>query len=382
MTIPVNIAVLVLVAAGTWWLGGVDRTSGGESKRDHHLTRALRCLAVVFFAALFLLAIELNLGYFAIPLLMIAPISIALILRSSLAEIGAHGFLRGIDPMLHDHREFDPKKAQRHRDAIAYLIHHGRRDQAIRMCEELKQSGELDEATLKDTLEFLGVNQDRRKAVDPLAEAARLRTQRRFVDAESLLNSLLRKNPADHGAAIMLMRLYALDLRQPERAGRVLAEFEKQPHVSPDHVQYARRSIPGWAAGRPDGVLAVPDSPGAAPAPGIPGDSAAPGAGLSPNPPRPQAVPRFNPELVDKLLAHGSLGTAVEMLEKQIKAQPQEFALRLKLAEVYAVHCKDLPRAEKIVAQLEQAASLPPEYSTMLRAKLEAWRALDATKPR
>ena len=35
-------AVLAAVAGGTWWLTGIDKTPGGESKRNHHLTRALR----------------------------------------------------------------------------------------------------------------------------------------------------------------------------------------------------------------------------------------------------------------------------------------------------------------------------------------------------
>ena len=157
-----------------------------------------------------------------------------------------HGFLGLVDPALYDHRELDPKKARRYQDAIAHLIHNGRRDDAIKLCEELKQSGEVDLGTLESTLEFLGVKQERAPA-KPLAEAARLRAQGDFAGAEHLLKSLLLKNPADDGAAMLLMRLYAQDLREPGRAHEVLRALQKQPHVPASHVEFARRSIDEWS---------------------------------------------------------------------------------------------------------------------------------------
>ena len=335
-----KLGILLLLGAGTWWLTGVDNTVGGESKRDHHLTRAVRCVAVVFLSAIFIGALGQS-GFAVIPVLIIVPLSIALVLRSSLAEVFTHGFLGLVDPALHDHRDLDPHQARRYQDAIAHLIHNGHRDEAIKLCEELKQSGEVDAVTLENTLEFLGVEPQRAPA-KPLARAGRLRAQGDFAGAEKLLKSLLLKNPADDGAAMMLMRLYAQDLRLPGRAQEVLRALQKQPHVPASHLEFARRSIAEWS--RPQ-----PVAPKAA------------------HPPQPLSV--------DDLLAQGSLGTAVELLEAQIKARPDDFALQLKLAEVHAVHCKNVMRAEKLIGRLERASNASPQQIELARAKLEEWRA-------
>ncbi len=336
-----NLGIVLLVGAGTWWLTGMDKTVGGESKRNHHLTRALRCVAVVVLSALFLGTLGQS-GYGAIPILIIAPLGIALVLRSSLAELCTHGFLGLVDPALHDHRELDPHQARRYQDAIAHLIHNGHRDEAIKLCEELKHSGEVELATLEHTLEFLGVKQADHTPAKPLAEAARLRAQGDFAGAEKLLQSLLVKNPADDGAALLLMRIYAQDLRQPGQAHEVLRALQKEPHVPASHVEYARRSIDEWSRPQP----AAPKT-------------------ASPPPPR----------SVDDLLAQGSLGTAVEILEAQLKARPDVFELQLKLAEVHAVHCKNVLRAEKIIARLERSSKFSPEQIVLARTRLTEWRA-------
>jgi hypothetical protein len=334
-----NIGIVVVCALGVWWLTGLDKSFSGESKRDRHFTRALRCGAVVFLVAVFLWLVEGDLGYGGIPLLLIIPVSIALLLRSSVSELFAGGFLRLVDPALHDGREFDLKRAQRHRDNIAWLIHHGQRDQAIKLCEELKMSGELDETTLASTLEFLGVKQERAKISNPLNEAAQLRAQGKFFESEQSLKALLAKKPADTGAALMLMRLYEQDLRQPDKANEVFCALEKQPRVSADHLQFARRSLVEWSQpkSKPPAEEAAPESP-------------------------------------EEMLAKSFFGSAIELLEQKIKAQPGDFDLRLKLAEVHAVHCDNLPRAEKIVRQIETEKIFSAAQIASAEMKLKEWR--------
>jgi thioredoxin-like negative regulator of GroEL len=339
--IVLNTVVLALVATGAWWLTGIDKTAGGESKRSRHFTRALRCVAVLFLAAVFIWFVEQpGMGFAGIPFLIIIPVSIALLLRSSVSELFTHGFLRFLDPALHDDRPLDPGKSRRYQDAIARLIQNGQRDEAIKLCEELKLSGEVDLVTLENTLEFLGVKQDRAQMPKPLAQAARLRAEGKFAEAEQRLKSLLAQNPADAGAAMMLMRLFTQDLRQPGKAHEILRQLEKQPHVSASHVEFARRSIDEWSRPMPEKT-----------------EVAAP------------------PESVEELLAQGFLGTAIERLEEQIKAQPQDFALRLKLAEIHAVRCKDFQRAEKIIRQMETSSNFSPPQTESARAKLKEWRA-------
>lgn len=339
MLILLNIGILVVVGLTVWWLTGFDKDFGGESKRDLYFSRALRCGAVVFLFAVFLWFAEGDLGYGGVPLLLIIPVSIALVLRSSVSELFTHGFLRLIDPSLYDKRELDLKRNERHLDTIAHLIHTGRRDDAIRLCEQLKQSGELDAATLEMTLEFLGVKQEHATARRPLNEAAQLRLQGKFSGAETLLKSLLAENPADASAALMLMRIYAQDLRQPDRAVAVLQTLEKQPRVSADYLEFARRSIVEWSHPKP--------KPAAEPAP---------------------------PESLDEMLAKGFFGSAVERLEQKIKAQPGDFELRLKLAEVHARHCDNFLRAEKIIRRIETGKNFSPAQVASAQAKLNEWR--------
>jgi tetratricopeptide (TPR) repeat protein len=345
LRIIANIAILALVAGGTWWLTGLEKTAGGDSMRDHPFNRALRCVAVVFLSAIFIWLLEApRLGYGDIPILILIPLGIALVLRSALAEIPTLGILGLVDPALGDHRELDTGKTRRYQDTIAHLIHNGRRDEAIRLCEELKRTGEVDAAILENTLEFLGVKQQRGQAVNPLLAAGYLRKQGDFVAAEQLLQALLQKNPADEGAGIMLMRLYAEDLHQPERAQAVLQALENQRGVSASHLEFARRSIDEWSRAKPAATVPPP----------IPAHA------------RP----------IEDLLAEGSLGTAVELLEEQARAKPGDFALQLRLAEVYAVHCKNFQRAQKIIRKLELTPNLDPQQVAQARAKLDEWRML------
>jgi thioredoxin-like negative regulator of GroEL len=336
-----NIGILLLIAVLAWWLTGFDKSVTGESKRGRHFERALRCVVVVVVSAVLLWVLENpGLGLAAAPFLMIIPLSIALIMRSSVSEVFAHGFLGFLDPALHDRRPLDPGKSRRFQDAIARLIQNGQRDEAIKLCEELKLSGEVDLVTLENTLEFLGVPQANSKRENPLTQAAQMRAEGKFAEAEQRLKSLLAQNPADAGAAMMLMRLFAQDLRQPGKAHEVLRQLEKQPHVAASHVEFARRSIDEWSRPKPEKT-----------------EAAAP------------------PESVEELLAQGFLGTAIERLEEQIKAQPQDFALRLQLAEIHAMRCKDFQRSEKMIRQMETSSNFSPQQTESARAKLKDWRA-------
>ena len=342
--ILINLAILLLVAVGAWWLTGFDKTAGGESKRTHYVFRTIRCAAIVWLAGVFLWFIEDRSGGMGgAVLLMIIPPSLALLLRSSISELFTHGFLRLVDPTLHDDRPLDPGKSRRYMDTIAHLIQNGRRDEAIRLCEELKQSGEVELVTLETTLEFLGVKQERAPVPKPLAEASRLRSQGKFAEAEQLLRSLLARNPENLDAAMMLMRVLAQDLRQSGRASEILRQIEKQPHVSASHIEFARRSIDEWS--RP-------------PAPAAKREASAP--------------PRE--ESVDELLAGGSFGTAIEILEGQARSQPGDFDLRLKLAEAHGCYCGNIPRAEKIVREIEMDGRFSPEQVQLAKTRLQDWR--------
>jgi thioredoxin-like negative regulator of GroEL len=332
-----TLIILAATAVATWFLTGLDKTTGGESKQDHHLTRAIRSVLVVFLVWVLICGAHGQLGSAGGSFIIFASIGIGLILRSSLSELFTHGFLGFLDPSLHDHREIDLNRAQRFQDTIARLIHTGKHDEAIRLCETLKHSGEIPLATLEHTLEYLGVKQNR-SLPKPLHEASQLRQAGDFTGAEQRLKAMLARNPCDEGAAIMLMRLYAEDLHQPELAHKVLLALEKQPHFPASHLEFARRSIEGWNRTKVS-----------------------------------SAAVASQPATFDELIEQGSLGTAVELLEQQIKEKPGDFNLQLKLAEVYATRCKYTAKAEKIIRQIELSPAYNAAQIAQAREKLREW---------
>jgi|SRR5665213_1170511 len=335
MIILWHIGALVLIALVAWWFSGYDSKLTGENRREDLIRRIFRCGLTLFLVEVL---------FWLPPSVLLIPIFLGMLWAGCLAEFFSRGFRWLIDP--EDKRQLDPKQNVRQLDLIAALIRSGRKTEAIQLCESLKVSGEVDIVTLETTLEFLGVKQERAKIPTPLAEAARLRALGKFTEAEQRLKSLLAKNPADADAAMMLMRLYAQDLRQPGKAHEILRALEKQPHVAASHVEFARRSIDEWSRAKPEKIeIAV------------------------------------LPESVGELLAQGFFGTAIERLEEQIETQPQDFDLWLKLAEVHAVRCKNFQRAEKIVQQMETGSSFSLQQIESARATLKAWRAAAAVRP-
>lgn len=338
--ILLNIGLLSVLLAGSWWLTGFDTTASGESRRPHFVSRLLRCAAIVWLAGVFLWYIELkDGGQGGVALLLIIPPSLALLLRSSLAEVMARGVLRLVDPALCDTRPFDPGKSQRCMDAVAHLVRSGCRDEAVNLCREFEQSGDVDSITVERTLEFLGVKQEKPAASSPLTQASRFRSQEKYYEAEQLLKALLVKNPAHIDAAMLLMRLYAENLRQPERAREVLCRLEQQPHIPASHVDFARHSIDEWAVPKPAVRVAALVS-----------------------------------ESVEALVASGRFGSAVEMLEQKIGERPGDFEAWLQLAEIHGRHCHNMPRALKILRQIELSPDFSRAQFLLAEARFKTWR--------
>jgi len=335
-----NLIVLAFAACVSWWLSGYDPKVTGENTGKDSVRRGIRCgLSLLLVEAAFWNLWQYwrytdracGVAYLATSL------PLAFLWAGCLSEVAARGFRWLIDP--EDDREFDPKKGVRELDVIGDLIRKGRKEEAIKLCLMLKRTEGANVPVLEMMLEHLGVPQPRVKKSKPLLEADRLRTEGRFLEAESVLNSLMAKNPRNLEAAMMLMRLYAQNLRNSEKAAAVLQRLERQPHIAPAYLEYARRSIDEWCHPRPE-----------------------------------PAVAEVQPESIDGLLAGGYVGTAIEILEQKIAEQPQEFDLRLKLAEIYAAHCGNVHQAEKIVRQLEAAGGFSPEQIQNAKAKLGEWR--------
>ena len=329
-----RLVVLALAGLAFWWLSGYDSKVTGGNKRQDLIRRAVRC-------GITLLLVGMLLGLprvlTVMPMLLVIGGMLALIWAGCMAELFARWFHHLVDPA--DEREFDPNKGLRDLDMIASLIKNGRREEAVQLSQILKESGEVSVLALETMLEHLGIKQESVQKPRPLTEAYHLRMQGRFQEAEAILKPLLAEDPRNVDAAMMLMRIYAQDLRHPHQAKEILQLLEKQPHVSPAHVEFARRSIGEWSQGKP----------------------------------KPETVVA-PPESIDELLTQGYLGTVIEILEQKIEEQPRDFDLRLKLVEVYSQHCGDVDRAGKIVREIEISPGFTPEQAQNARTKLEEWR--------
>ncbi|HXR48380.1 MAG TPA: tetratricopeptide repeat protein [Candidatus Limnocylindrales bacterium] len=335
-----NIVVLALAAWASWWLSGYDAKLTGENERRDFIRRAIRVGTTLVLVELAFLSLWRFWRYgdqaSGMAYLIIA-LPLALLWVGCLGELCAHTFHRLIDP--EDHREFDPLKSRRDLDMLARLVRNGRKEEAIQLCQMLKESGDVSVATLDTMLEHLGVKPDNVLKPKPLTEAYQLRSQGKLSEAEAKLNSLLMENPANVDAALMLMRLYAQDLHRSDKASEVLRSLELQPNIAHAHIEFARRSIYEWS-----------------------------------HPTAKEAVGEAQPESLDELLANGYFGTAIEILEQKVKEQPQDFDLWLKLAETQARHCGNIHQAEKIIQRLEANPAFSPEQIQLAGTRLKEWR--------
>jgi hypothetical protein len=268
-------------------------------------------------------------GLGSLRLIMIAAAGIGWVLRNAISELSSRFFMLLLDPGLNDARRVDSKKTHRYRDAIAYLIHHGHRDEAIKLCEELKQSGEVDLITLENTLEYLGVKQ-------PSLTSGRGGTGVPPVESGVPPDSVVARQTVQH------------------------------PRLETGHALRPRGTdlpplLPSVASGvSPDSTRTEINQSVEA------GEREA----------KPPAEEPFDLATVAALLAQGSLGLAVEKLEHQAVVQPDDFDVQLKLAEVYAVRLDNIIRAERIVRRLEHSAKFQPEQIGLAQSKLKEWWAL------
>lgn len=326
------------VAIIGWWVSGFDPRLKNESRMRDFISRAIRCgstlvLLVILFAPPGAVT--------SVPEIMAIIATLALLWSRCLTEICVRALHHLIDA--EDKRAFDPNKNMRDLDMIAHLIKTGRKRKAIQMCERLKDSGDSSVFALETLLEHLGVRQNSLPKLKPLTEAYLLRSQGHFKGAKKVLNSMLAKNPSDMDAALMLMQVYAEDLREPGKAAKVLRNLKQQPGIPPEQIEQAEHSLHEWEHPKLK-LTAV-------------------------------TLPKSFHE-VDELLGNGRFGTAIKTLEEKTNIHPENFGLWIKLAEVHAVYCGNLNRADTIVRQIENNPGFGAEQIQAARTKLQEWRNL------
>ncbi|HUB87504.1 MAG TPA: hypothetical protein VMB22_06395 [Verrucomicrobiae bacterium] len=336
MSIFTDIVLFALGVAAMWWLSGHDARFTGENRKTEIISRVIRCVVTLMLAGIF---IFLPASPAVAPALLLLALSFYLLWRGCITELFARGFRHLVDP--EDDREFDPDKRSRDLDAVARLIQEGRKEEAIQLCQQLKESGDASVLAMDTMLEHLGVPQSSAQKRGPVAEASQLRKEGRFQEAELILNSLLLENPANVDAALMLMRLYAQDMKLGGKAAEALRELEKQPHIARAYIEFARRSIDEWQ-----------------------------------NPRKETAVVEPLPESIEELLEQGYFGTVIEILEQQARERPGDFDLQMKLAEVQCCRCHNFQLAEKMIRRMETDEHFTPAQVKSAKAKLAEWRQL------
>jgi len=90
--------------------------------------------------------------------------------------------------------------------------------------------------------------------------------------------------------------------------------------------------------------------------------------------PKRENLPANWREPVDRLLAEHRFGSAVELLQQQAEAQPANFELWLRLAEIQGRHCRNLATAEKIIRRMEGSGRFPPEQIQEAKTQWQQWR--------
>lgn len=331
----IAVVIWLVVSAVAWWLSGFDPGVTGENRMSDFIRRFLRCaITAVFVAILFGLA---PLRYGSIPVLMVVPILLGFIWCGCLAECWSRSF-GGLLFSEGDSAQFDPKKRMREMECVAVLLRAGKKDEALRLSKKLMKSGNADVMALETLFAHAGIPWKLPARFDPLIEASRSRDRGDFAAAEAFLNSVPVREPAGVHARLILVRLYAHDLKQPDKAQAVLHQLEKQPHVPAWQIEYARHAI------------------------------------LNGGPATPPPLPVVLPESIDELLAQCYSGTAIEILGQQIAEKPGDFELRLKLLEAHAVYLGNPGSARKLLSRMENDKLFTPAQIEMARTSLERWR--------
>ena len=334
MFILYAIVLVLLALAAAWWLSGYDPALTSDNKTTGYIRRILRCLVTVILVGLFF-GLRPT-GYWFVAVILVIPLSIAVLWQSCLSEWWSNGFIRLIESNAEG--EFDPDKGVRELERVASLLRTGHREEALRLAHKLMRSGDANVLALEALLAHAGIDLKPPQPNNPLTQARHLRSQGNFVEAEKILDSHVKQNSSDIEAALHLIRLYAQDLKHEPKAMETLRQLEKQPHVPAWQIDYARRSIPEW-------IHAAPE-----------------------------AGPEPLPESIDELLAQGYSGTAIEILEQKIKEQPGDFDLWLKLAEAKGRYLGDYRAAEKIVHKMERDGGFSAEQIQTAKTKLAEWR--------
>ena len=226
----------------------------------------------------------------------------------------------------------------------------------------------------------------------------------RFGEVAILLNEILGKDSLNEPAFVQLVRLYCQDMKNRPAAEKLIAGAGET--FSPKLLDFLKNSLDEWMRlpirsmvrrkkflgwfRRQDPVepdfrkISIVSPPITSPPPPV---ASEPDDSLEAHLERLRQSRKKMPattglhDPIEKLLAEQRLGTAVEILQQQVKAQPKNFDLWLRYAEAHGLHCGNLTTATKIIRQMERSGNFRKSQIKKAYTRLRKWREKHPLRP-
>jgi len=239
------LAILVATAVLAWWISGYDPDLTGNKEVDI-VRRIIRCGLTVFLMAAGLVGTASDPRFGGAIAITIAVPMVKLWLNCA-GEALSQGFCRLIDSP--SDSESNPEQLTADLDRLAELSNRGQTYEALQLCGELLKKGEASRVAM-ETMCFRLYSQmfaDESLLASPmLSPIHHLCETGQFKEAESELVHVLEREPENLLAVFMLLRLYARDLLQPQKARALIQSFENRSELQPMFADYAKDRFKGW----------------------------------------------------------------------------------------------------------------------------------------
>lgn len=212
-------------------------------------------------------------------------------------------------------------------------------------------------------------------------------------EAAKLLNAILAKDSLNEAAFILLVRLYAQDLKKRAVARKLIEE--RRETFSPNLLEFLESSLDEWAqlpsrgnvgsTGR-FGRIFIPNFQNSKPHKITLKSNPALAEPKKPDPieaylervkqawSEPSPMLNQPQDSIEKLVHERRFGTAIEQLKEQADAHPKDFVIWLRYAEVHGNHCGEISMAEKIIQQMERSRNFKEAEIKDAYASLNHWR--------
>jgi hypothetical protein len=225
-------AILLGTGLMAWWISGYDPDLTGNKEVDI-VRRLIRCGLTEFLMAGGLFVTVSDPRFAGVTAITIAVPMVKLWLNC-VSEALSHAFCQLIDSP--SDSESNPDKLTADLDRLSLLSNRGQFNEALQLCAELLQKGEASHVAMETmcfrlySQMFANESLLTSPSLSPIYQLCELG---QFTQAESQLTQILEHEPENLLATFMLLRLYARDLHQPEKARALIQSIERRPKPTP-----------------------------------------------------------------------------------------------------------------------------------------------------